>query len=1018
MKSYFVSFAVLLLVISYNVILSNKNETFHVADKLSDRDSDESLEQSDLKETSGVATKDEDSLEIISTTTYRPVRLNTSSSSPHQRDTKLMNLLAARRSALQHDRFRTHSRSATTGRTKPSTEATSKAPPDARTVCVRNCTKNFTRRTSASCMRQCTNIHRRNNTTNSSSNKSNNKNNSSSSEEDKSQKDNNEILFTDESSHGFFVVAKDANDTMNHIPELRKMPGVLSSGNVYKGRPRNKPNTSASESDADSYLFFGRKVPSLRPSFLSISTVSDEHPQVFEVVSVSQKPPRPKNPPNKFIPRDRGSSPFTRKMSTGKLAALVSPDPNPTTEQVSVKQDEILKPKEQTNSSAEVIEPKKTDVPSLELRFDEPISKEDKPTSTVRPSSTLSTVTTVSSKPEVSTPLLINVVDEEETTIATELDDTTNPIPTALMVEDSSTEISKIEAAPEHISEDKTNLIIFVNRSMDTDTGTSSTTSPAPPSVQTTIFTSIRSTVYPPTVNSRPSGATSTDKTIGTVIESRENVDITSKPYENPDMTNRPPVDAAAPEVKSPLPKDNDLTRLEISSYMLAGVGMIPVLIGIVYLARSLILRGYSKHDEDFDVCITDQKPISPVKKIDKYDNDDDDGEEEEEEGESGHYEQCSISSRDEFNRANLRLKSLLGEGNFGKVWKAEADDLSGHIGATRIVAVKTVRSGSSQNGLREEATIMRKLGSHPNVVTLLGACIESEPQMLIMEFAMRGRLLSLLRAARSATNILPASVPGGKSLAPLSPRTLAGFSLDIATGMEYISEKRIVHRDLAARNVLIDHNGICKICDFGMSTDLDAIQKNSQNHYDVKTLRTPSSRLDKFKFDLGERFIHNWSHGFGAHSPKKSHDTLGRRPALPIRWMAPEALQYNEFSIETDVWAFGIVLWEIATLGATPYSNLSGREVVRHVLQGTRPELPKDGRHGFFDLMLQCWHKVPSARPTFREARAEIARTVCKWLDDDAATSDYMDVSGFSEDLEHGMVYFNQRISEFECEI
>lgn len=110
--------------------------------------------------------------------------------------------------------------------------------------------------------------------------------------------------------------------------------------------------------------------------------------------------------------------------------------------------------------------------------------------------------------------------------------------------------------------------------------------------------------------------------------------------------------------------------------------------------------------------------------------------------------------------------------------------------------------------------------------------------------------------------------------------------------------------------------------------------------------------------------------------------------------------------------------LWEIATLGATPYSHLSGREVVRHVLQGTRPELPKDGRHGFFDLMMQCWHKVPSMRPTFREARAEIARSVCKWLDEDAATSDYMDVSGFSEDLEHGMVYFNQRISEFECEI
>jgi len=79
-----------------------------------------------------------------------------------------------------------------------------------------------------------------------------------------------------------------------------------------------------------------------------------------------------------------------------------------------------------------------------------------------------------------------------------------------------------------------------------------------------------------------------------------------------------------------------------------------------------------------------------------------------------------------EFERSNIRLKSLLGEGNFGQVWKAEADDLSGHFGATRIVAVKTIRACSAQVSLKDEANIMRKLGSHQNVVTLLGACVES----------------------------------------------------------------------------------------------------------------------------------------------------------------------------------------------------------------------------------------------------------------------------------------------------
>lgn len=106
--------------------------------------------------------------------------------------------------------------------------------------------------------------------------------------------------------------------------------------------------------------------------------------------------------------------------------------------------------------------------------------------------------------------------------------------------------------------------------------------------------------------------------------------------------------------------------------------------------------------------------------------------------------------------------------------------------------------------------------------------------------------------------------------------------------------------------------------------------------------------------------------------------------------------------------------------LGSTPYSHLTGREVIQRVPQGLRPDFPKDnGRHELYNLMSRCWHKNPQMRPSFSQARLEISRTLHKWIDDDSAsTSDYMDVSGFSEDLEHGMVYFNHRISEFECEI
>lgn len=509
---------------------------------------------------------------------------------------------------------------------------------------------------------------------------------------------------------------------------------------------------------------------------------------------------------------------------------------------------------------------------------------------------------------------------------------------------------------------------------------------------------------------------------------------------------------------------------MNLVTLVLVAVGVIPLAAIILYLVRNFVIRRRAKQSEVFDVCITDQQPISPVKKVDsKYQVDDDEDEVDHQHHQHMQHHQnhqnhqnhqhhqampmSQASQRDanhnrygnnddktslasefhDFERSNIRLKSLLGEGNFGQVWKAEADDLSGHFGATRIVAVKTIRACSAQVSLKDEANIMRKLGSHQNVVTLLGACVESEPHMLIMEYAMRGRLLSLLRAARSATNILPASVPGGRSLAPLSPRTLAGFALDIACGMEYIAGRRIVHRDLAARNVLLDHNGMCKICDFGMSIDLDAerMRKEQEKNAANDLMR---HNAHKFKFDFGSRYIlQHWQHTFGQgqgqghcskdqpHGEKKSHhghDTIGKRHALPIRWMAPESLQYHMFTTETDIWAFGIVLWEIATLGSTPYSQLTGREVIRRVPQGLRPDLPKESRHEFYNLMSRCWHKEPHMRPSFAQSRLEITRSLHKWVDDDSAASDYMDVSGFSEDLEHGVVYFNHRISEFECEI
>ncbi|XP_046808438.1 mucin-5AC [Lucilia cuprina] len=1127
-------------------------------------------------------------LNTVSSTTYRPIRSSVTPSltSAQERERRLMHVLAARRSALQRPGFR--NRIGTTGRTATAVETTSKSPTDPRSICIRNCTKNFTRRTTASCMRQCANFSRvASNIPGSSTVVVKNSSKSGTGTAQAGERDTNEILFTDESSHGLLVIAKEQNDTLNHIPDENK------GGTVSKLRGRRKPQaqigtvtlatTSIEDDEIQPYLYFGQKLPPLKPNSLTITAVSDDHPKLLEV-SVADVEPSSTTPVSltsastlsaversraRFKYNMRNGVSFNRRYNNINRSTTPEVPTEPRTTTLRIVAEVVKEPKIKIASFLEKIRDSTSPKPFTEALRDEQLfspstpliitvlSDEDMvtpttdsgvifttkqestkvattlPTTTAtQPTTTTSTTTTTTTtrKPTTSTTTTTaapttttaatttttstTTAATTTTTTPTTTTTTTTPIPEAYQQPPSTTTVKTTTPTTTSTSttttttmsppppptpvdittykpllsdedaevlrqlgpsltqpintDDRTNLIIFVNRTTDTyrpyPNRFSTTTTPNPyqsiiPAyspqaattdssttiLHTTILTSIRSTV-------------NTRKEINNFHTTTPlpTASLQKGPLLNNEMT--PSSTTLQPvitgEISSTVVTDDqeislEMQRMNVVTMVLAGIGIVPLLAIILYLLRNYLLKRPIKDDEDFDVCITDQQPISPVKKIDsKY--------QEEDEDEVDHHkklpqrqhslhsklvsapmardnnhnvtlsqqqrydDKSSVSSDQEFERTNIRLKSLLGEGNFGQVWKAEADDLSGHFGATRIVAVKTIKACSTQLSLKDEAHIMRKLGSHQNVVTLLGACVDSEPHMLIMEYAMRGRLLSLLRAARNATNILPASVPGGRSLTPLSPRTLAGFCLDIARGMEYIAEKRIVHRDLAARNVLLDHNGVCKICDFGMSIDLDAERKRKELEKNCAN-EIMRSNFNKFKFDFGQKFIMNhWQGSPKDCSEKKSHghDTIGKRPALPIRWMAPEALQYNIFSTETDIWAFGIVLWEIATLGSTPYSQITGREVIRRVPQGLRPDLPKEGRHEFYNLMSRCWHKDPQMRPSFCQCRLEISRSLHKWVDDDSAASDYMDVSGFSEDLEQGMVYFNHRISEFECEI
>lgn len=309
-----------------------------------------------------------------------------------------------------------------------------------------------------------------------------------------------------------------------------------------------------------------------------------------------------------------------------------------------------------------------------------------------------------------------------------------------------------------------------------------------------------------------------------------------------------------------------------------------------------------------------------------------------------------------DFPRTRLRLQTVLGEGNFGKVWKAEADDICGYDG-TILVAVKTVKENSSHREVEDlilEMKIMQEIGPHPNVVTILGVCTDKEPFLLIMEYVMYGKLLTHLREQRMRqSSFFNFSKDGGEAGETLTSKDLNKFAYGVAKGMEFLVSKGIIHRDLAARNILVDHNKNTKISDFGLSRNLR---------------------------DLGGEMYEQKTKG-----------------ALPIRWMAPESLYFSVFTPKSDVWGFGILMWEIVTLGSTPYPGMGAREVMRRVRDGYRLERPAHCHPELYLIIQKCWAGDMNKRPDFSELRKELA----KLLEDQHG---YIDLQNIPENKYYSM--------------
>uniref|UniRef100_A0A4W6F3V3 receptor protein-tyrosine kinase n=1 Tax=Lates calcarifer TaxID=8187 RepID=A0A4W6F3V3_LATCA len=268
--------------------------------------------------------------------------------------------------------------------------------------------------------------------------------------------------------------------------------------------------------------------------------------------------------------------------------------------------------------------------------------------------------------------------------------------------------------------------------------------------------------------------------------------------------------------------------------------------------------------------------------------------------------------------RSLLSIGKVLGEGEFGSVMEGR---LRQPDGTSEKVAVKTMKLDSfSQREIEEflnEAACMKDF-NHPNVISLLGVCLEVgsghfPKPMVILPFMKYGDLHSFLLRSRL-----------GESPMFLPTQTLLKFMVDIALGMEYLSGRNFLHRDLAARNCMLRDDMTVCVADFGLSKKI-----YSGDYY-----------------------------------------RQGRIAKMPVKWIAVESLADRVFTVKSDVWAFGITMWEIATRGMTPYPGIPNHEIYDYLVEGHRLKQPADCLDELYEIMYSCWRADPLDRPIFTQLR------------------------------------------------
>ncbi|XP_069561926.1 ephrin type-A receptor 7 isoform X4 [Brachyistius frenatus] len=257
-----------------------------------------------------------------------------------------------------------------------------------------------------------------------------------------------------------------------------------------------------------------------------------------------------------------------------------------------------------------------------------------------------------------------------------------------------------------------------------------------------------------------------------------------------------------------------------------------------------------------------------------------------------------------ELDASCIKIERVIGAGEFGEVCSGRLK-LPGKRDVS--VAIKTLKVGYTEKQRRDflcEASIMGQF-DHPNVVHLEGVVTRGKPVMIVIEYMENGSLDAFLRKHDGQFTVIQ----------------LVGMLRGIAAGMRYLSDMGYVHRDLAARNILVNSNLVCKVSDFGLSRVIDD-------------------------------------------DPEAVYTTTGGK--IPVRWTAPESIQYRKFTSASDVWSYGIVMWEVMSYGERPYWDMSNQDVIKAIEEGYRLPAPMDCPPGLHQLMLDCWQKDRAERPKF----------------------------------------------------